>query len=190
MNRYGPQTALVVVDMQNAFVHPHGALHVAGAGELVSVINAEVDAATAAGSPVVYTRDRQPVPAGRAVAASSDWQVRMYPGLHVAGRIVTKGPGADGGYSGFVHYDPATGLRDTSHLGGLLREAGVRGLVVTGLAADVCVKHTALDGAGLGYQVTVPLQASRFVHAHPDGDAAAIAELTGAGVTVEDGETR
>ena len=35
---------------------------------------------------------------------------------------------------------------------------------------------TARDALRLGYPVTVPLEATAFVHAHPDGDAASVAE--------------
>jgi nicotinamidase/pyrazinamidase len=42
----------------------------------------------------------------------------------------------------------------------------------------------ARDARRLGFQVTVPLDATAFVHAHPEGDDGAIAELTDAGVVV------
>ncbi len=61
----------------------------------------------------------------------------------------------------------------------------MRRLVVTGLAGDVCVKETALDGIRLGYQVSVPLAATRFVNLQPGEDARAIEELEAAGVIVE-----
>ncbi|MQA03638.1 MAG: PPOX class F420-dependent oxidoreductase [Streptosporangiales bacterium] len=179
MHTYDPSVALVVVDMQNAFVHPQGALYVAGAAELVSALNAEIAAATSAGAPVVYTQDYRPIDG----AARAEWQVQLYPGLRQAGEVVVKGPGATGGFSDFVlDQDPETG---SSRLDRVLRDAGVRSLVVTGLAADVCVKQTALDARRLGYQVSMPLPLSRFAHAHPDGDAAAVAELTAVGVAVE-----
>ncbi|WP_020502037.1 cysteine hydrolase family protein [Sciscionella marina] len=57
-------------------------------------------------------------------------------------------------------------------------------VTVAGIAADVCVAATARDALRLGYPVTVPLEATAFVHAHPDGDAASVAELRAAGVMV------
>lgn len=171
--------------MQNAFVDPAGALHTDRAEELLAVLNIQIGSAARAGSPVFYTRDEQPVPTDRARSDSADWPVALHPDLRVVGEVVAKGPGVTGGFSGFVHHDAADGHSGVSLLDRLLRAASVRHLVVTGLAADVCVKETALEGARLGYAVTVPLRASRFVHAHPDGDAAAIAELTAAGVAVD-----
>jgi len=55
-------------------------------------------------------------------------------------------------------------------LGSLLDEMGLRRLIVTGLAGDVCVAETALDGVQLGYEVVVPLAATRFVERKP-GDS-------------------
>jgi nicotinamidase/pyrazinamidase len=50
----------------------------------------------------------------------------------------------------------------------------------------VCVAATARDARRLGYQVTIPLAATAFVHAHPQGDDAALAELVAAGVVVDE----
>lgn len=190
MTRYGPDTALIVVDMQNAFVHPDGALHVAGADTVLAAVNAETAAAVADGSPVLYTQDRQPIPPGRRASQRTrdvdpEWDVRPASGLRVAGPVVPKGPGAEGGFSGFVLREPGEDEPGASRLADMLREQGVERLVVAGLAADVCVKETALDARRLGYQAEVPLRATGFVHAHPDGDEAAIADLQVAGVTVD-----
>lgn len=100
--------------------------------------------------------------------------------------MVPKGPGRSGGFSGFVLAGQGPpGAGGLSPLAGHLRAAGVDAVVVVGLAADVCVSATAIDARRLGYTVTVPLTATAFVHAHPGGDDAAIAELRAAGVTVE-----
>lgn len=57
-------------------------------------------------------------------------------------------------------------------------------VIVVGIAADVCVASTAVDAVRLGYAATVDLGATAFVHAHPDGDAAAVTEPRAAGVRV------
>jgi nicotinamidase/pyrazinamidase len=56
--------------------------------------------------------------------------------------------------------------------------------LLVGIAADVCVAATARDALRLGYPARIPLHATAFVHAHPDGDDAAVAELRDAGVLV------
>ncbi|HEY6738396.1 MAG TPA: isochorismatase family protein, partial [Actinopolymorphaceae bacterium] len=123
-----------------------------------------------------------------------DHQAELHPDLDVRGTVVPKGPGKDGGYSGFVlaaGSDPAgEPVRGTPGSGGLgplaeqLRGARAEAVVVVGIAADVCVSATAMDARRLGYDVTMPLSAVAFVHAHPRGDDAAIADLRAAGVAI------
>ena len=55
-----PQTALVVVDVQNDFADPAGGLSVAGGADVVAIINVEIAAARAAGAFVAYTQDWHP----------------------------------------------------------------------------------------------------------------------------------
>ena len=53
MVRYDPQTALVVVDVQNDFADPAGSLAVRGGHGVVVAVNAAVEEAQAAGSLIV-----------------------------------------------------------------------------------------------------------------------------------------
>ena len=57
MPRYDAGTALLVVDVQNDFADPAGSLHVGEGEAVLPVINAQVEAALAAGAHVVYTQD-------------------------------------------------------------------------------------------------------------------------------------
>ena len=109
---------------------------------------------------------------------------QLHPGLRVEGPVVRKGTEGEDGYSGFSVRDPVSGSESVTRLGGLLAAAGVRHLVVTGLAGDVCVKATALDGRRLGYEVVVPLAATRFVNLRPGDDALAREELARHGVAL------
>ena len=194
MADYGPDTALIVVDVQNDFADPSGGLYVPGGEQVVPVVNAEVAAAQQAGATVVYTQDWHPESTPHFQRDGGTWPVHCVQGtwgaelhgeLGVVGPVVRKGAGGEDGYSGFSVRDPVSGEESATQLGALLDEAGVQRLVVTGLAGDVCVKETALDGIRLGYQVTVPLTATRFVNLQPGDDARAIEELEAAGVTVE-----
>jgi len=54
---YGPRTALLVVDVQNDFADPSGALYVPGAGGVVDHANEQIATARAAGAKVVYSQD-------------------------------------------------------------------------------------------------------------------------------------
>lgn len=192
--RYNPTTALVVVDMQNDFADPAGSLFVAGGDALLELLNAEIAAARAAGSPVVFTQDWHPPVTPHFQAQGGVWPVHcvrdtwgaeLVPGLDVAGApVVRKGTSGEDGYSGFTMRDPVTGVDIPTELDALLRQAGVTALVVVGLALDVCVKATALDGLRLGYGVTVLEAGSRPVELEAGDGAAAVEELRTAGAGV------
>jgi len=194
MARYAPAVALIVVDVQNDFADPAGGLYVAEGEQVVPVVSAEVRAAQDAGAAVFYTQDWHPPSTPHFVTEGGGWPVHcvrdtwgaeLHPDLVVNGPVVRKGTGGEDGYSGFSVRDPVSGVASATRLGALLDEVGVRRVVVTGLAGDVCVKETALDAVRLGYEVVVPLAATRFVNLAPGDDAAAIAELQHAGVVVE-----
>lgn len=190
---YGEGTALVVVDVQVDFASPDGGLYVPGGEEVVPVVNEEVRAARAVGSPVVYTQDWHPPHTPHFVPDGGVWPVHcvrdtpgaeLHPDLVVDGPVVRKGTGGEDGYSGFSVRDPVSGQTSATQLGSLLDAAGVRRVVVVGLAGDVCVKETALDGRRLGYDVVVPLAATRFVELAPGDADRAVQEMEAAGVLV------
>jgi nicotinamidase/pyrazinamidase len=94
---------------------------------------------------------------------------------------VRKGAGGEDGYSGFTMRDPLTGATIPTELDGLLRDRGIRRVVVAGLATDYCVKATVLDALALGYETRVLVDAVRPVDLAPgDGDRA-LAEMERAG---------
>lgn len=199
---YSPATALVVVDLQDDFTLPTGSLSVPGGQEVVPVVNAEVDAAVAAGALVVYTQDWHP---GRTPHFETDggpWPVhcvagtpgaRLVEGLRLVGPPgdrdgepvrVLKGTGSEDGYSGFSETDLADGSTVGTGLRERLEAAGVDSLVVVGLAGDYCVRATAIDGVRAGYAVRVPLAATRFVVLSSDDDVRAREEMEAAGVVL------
>ncbi|GAA1670332.1 bifunctional nicotinamidase/pyrazinamidase [Fodinicola feengrottensis] len=190
---YGPEVALIVVDVQNDFADPTGGLYVVGGEQVVQVVNAEIATARAAGAPVFYTQDWHPPVTPHFAKDGGVWPVHcvagtwgadLRPDLTVSGPIVRKGVNGEDGYSGFSVRDPSSGDVRATELGNLLKDASVRHVVVTGLAGDVCVKATALDAQELGFSVTVPLAATRFVNLQEGDDERAIAQLRAAGVDV------
>lgn len=192
---YGPEDALLVIDVQNDFADPEGGLYVDGGEQTVPLINARIAAAREAGATVVYTQDWHPPETPHFAKDGGDWPVhcvrdtwgaQLHPDLDVDGPIVKKGVDGGDGYSGFSVRDPVSGDESATELGRLLDDAGVRRAVVVGLAGDVCVKATALDAVDHDLEVTVPLATTRFVELQ-DGDAdRAIEELRAAGVQVTD----
>jgi nicotinamidase/pyrazinamidase len=193
-SRYGPGSALVVVDMQVDFGSPDGGLYVDSGEETIPIVNQEVVAAVAAGSPVYYTHDWHPPVTPHFAKDGGIWPVHcvvgtpgaeLLPDLLVEGTLVHKGVSGEDGYSGFTVRDPGSGETEITELDEFLRTDDVKRIVVVGLAGDYCVKETALDGVRLGYDVIVPLAATRFVNLQPGDDEAAVAEMTAAGVQIE-----
>lgn len=194
---YTPDTALIVVDVQNDFADPDGGLYVGGGEQVVPVINDEIAAARAAGATVVYTQDWHPPRTPHFETDGGVWPVHcvrdtwgaeLHPDLDVPADapVVRKGTGGEDGYSGFSVRDPVSGEESATELGRLLHEAGTARVVITGLAGDVCVKETALDAQRLGFETVVPLAATRFVELQPGDADRAVAELRDAGVEVID----
>ena len=193
---YDDRTALLVVDVQNDFADPQGALSVRGGEDVVAATNVELTRALAAGAVIVYTQDWHPESTPHFETEGGTWPVHCVAGtwgaeLHPAldlvrgAHTVRKGTGGEDGYSGFSVRDPRTGARYDTALEGLLRERGVERVVVVGLATDYCVKETALDALRLGFGVEVPAHAVAAVDLQPgDGDRA-LDEIRAAGGEVD-----
>jgi nicotinamidase/pyrazinamidase len=194
--RYDAATALVVVDVQNDFADPEGGLYVEGGEEIVELVNAEIAEARSAGAVIAYTQDWHPPETPHFAKDGGDWPVHcvrdtwgaeLHPALEVVedAPVVKKGVDGGDGYSGFSVRDPVSGEESATELGRHLEEAGTRRVVVVGLAGDVCVKETALDARQLGYEVILPVAATRMVElAEGDGEAA-LAAMRAAGVDVQ-----
>jgi nicotinamidase/pyrazinamidase len=192
---YDPSTALVVVDVQNDFADPAGSLYVRGGEEIPGFVNAVLAAARAAGALVFFTKDGHPPETPHFVTSGGIWPVHgvggtwgaeLHPALDAgpSESRIRKGAGGEDGYSGFTMADPLTGVKAATGLEAILRQAGIRRVVVAGLATDYCVKATALDAAALGFETAVLREGIRAVDlAAGDGDRA-IAEMQAAGVTL------
>ena len=188
---FTPDTALIVVDMQNDFAHPEGSLYVSGSDAVIAEVNAQIVRALAAGANVVYTRDWHPESTPHFAkdggiwpvhCVADSWGAAFHDRVLIAGPEIRKGSNGEDGYSGFSMRDPVTGAEAST---GLLETIGaVRSVVVIGLALDYCVKETALDARRHGLDVLLPLSATAAVNlADGDGEAA-LAELDSAGVTI------
>ena len=176
--------ALIIVDYQNDFARPDGALSVPGGEQIAGAINAH--AASGDFDLVLATRDWHPRDHGSFEAQGGPWPdhcvqgtegAELHPDLDSAAIdvIVDKGqdPGTDG-YSGF----DATGLAER------LRERGVDDLTIVGLATDYCVLNTARDALREGFGVRVDPAAVRGVEVEPGDSERALEELQAAGARV------
>jgi nicotinamidase/pyrazinamidase len=88
-------------------------------------------------------------------------------------------------YSGF--YD--NGHRKSTGLAEWLKERGVDTVYIMGLAADYCVKFTALDAIREGFKTYLVEDATRGVNLQPGDVEKAIAEMQAAGVQLVRSDT-
>jgi ureidoacrylate peracid hydrolase len=178
------ETALIVVDMQNAYASPGGYLDLAGfdisgAEAAISKIQTAIAAARKIGMQIVFFQngwDPDYVEAGG--PGSPNWHksnamktMRARPELQ--GKLLAKGgwdyalidalqpqPGdiviAKPRYSAFYN----------TNLDSTLRARGIRNLVYTGIATNVCVESTMRDGFFLEYFGVLLHDATH--HAGPD----------------------
>lgn len=178
------ETALIIVDMQNAYASPGGYIDTAGfdisgAPAAISRTKAALEAARAAGIAVIYFQNGwDPEYREAGTPGSPNWHksnalktMRARPEL--AGRFLAKGgwdyaivdplvpqPGdmivPKTRYSGFFN----------TNMDSMLRARGIRTLVFTGIATNVCVESSLRDAFHLEYFSVVLEDATH--HAGPD----------------------
>ena len=145
--------ALVAVDLQIDFIA--GPLLVPGAAGLLPIVNAAVASASAAGWPVIFTRDWHPQDHASFEPQGGPWPIHciadssgaaLHPELAIPSDaiIVSKGTSVEGmGYSPFEDGEFVATLRILS----------VKRLVVVGVALEYCVKSTCVDARTCGLDV-------------------------------------
>jgi ureidoacrylate peracid hydrolase len=156
------RTALLAIDLQNAYVAPRGPGFVASAARIVPVVNRLAAAVRTAGATVVWVRNtlgrdaldtwpvygnfRSKAACQRMLAALEKGAEghRIWPGADVAAAdlVVDKCR-----YSAFI--------AGSSDLEARLRERGIDTIVIAGLLANVCCESTARDAMMLGFKVVM-----------------------------------
>jgi nicotinamidase/pyrazinamidase len=184
----GPGDALLVVDVQNDFL-PGGALAVPDGDEVIPVANRYVAAFTRAGRPVFYSRDWHPADHCSFAAAGGPWPdhcVQETAGAAFSAEldrpadavVISKGTRREAdAYSAF----DGTDLEDR------LAAAGVRRLLILGLATDYCVQASVLDGLAAGLEVLVPRAGVRAVNVEAGDGERALERMRAAGAALIDG---
>jgi len=176
--------ALVVVDYQNDFASPDGALSVPGGDAIAERINSLMHSGDY--DLVIATRDWHPPDHGSFAEQGGTWPVhcvqdtagaQLHPGLDAEAVDVVLDKGQDRGTDGYSGFD---GTR----LAELLRERGIDQVAVVGLATDYCVRHTALEALQEGFAVTVDTTAVRGVDVQPGDSDRALAEVRAAGAVM------
>lgn len=186
--------ALLIVDMQQDFVAPQGALSVRGAKELIPHIRAEIEASRRNGDLVVWTQDWHPERTPHFATLGGTWPTHCVAGTDGAevvpelaalqeqqDLLIRKGVAGEDGYSAFTVQDPILGATSPTELHARLKEHAVQQVRICGVATDWCVKSTAIDALSLGYTVEVIRAGIAAVALSPGDEDAALREITQAG---------
>lgn len=140
-------TAVVVVDMQNDFVHEDGALYAPNSGAAIDPVSDLLADARAAGAEVIYTRDVHPegqfddayyydeFAQWGAHVVEDTWGAELHDDLDVRD-------------DDFVVNKRTYDAFHETNLDDYLTKQGLRDLLICGTLANVCVLHTA-SSAGL-----------------------------------------
>jgi len=144
-------TALIIVDMQNDFVKPGGALVVEQAKETIPAVQRLQGLARRSGMAVFYTQDTHdpgdmefPIWGQHVLRGSWGWQIVEELAPQPGERVIQK-----------LRYD---GFFGTS-LDHELRLKEIKSVIVCGTVANICVLHTAGSAALRGYKVILPIDA-------------------------------
>ena len=144
-------TALIVVDMQNDFVKPGGALVVETAAATIPAIQRLLALARAKGMKVFFTQDTHeegdiefPIWGPHVLRGTWGWQIVDELAPRPGERVIEK-----------LRYDGFFG----TPLDHELRLAGIQTVIVCGTVANICVLHTAGSAALRGYRVVLLIDA-------------------------------
>jgi ureidoacrylate peracid hydrolase len=178
------ETALIVVDMQNAYASPGGYLDLAGfdisgAPPAIAKIKEAIAAARTAGVQIIYFQNGWDSDEGEGGGPGSPNYYKsnamktMRARPELMGKLLHKG-GWD--YELIAELPPQKGdiviskprysAFFNTNLDSMLRARGIRSLVFTGIATNVCVESTLRDGFFLEYFGIVLHDATH--HAGPD----------------------
>ncbi len=175
--------ALLVIDVQNDFC-PGGALPIEHGDKVVPVLNRWIENAVPAGVPVFASRDWHPKGHVSFSESGGDWPphcvqdtdgAAFHPDLKLPESVVkvTKGVRFD--------HDQNSAFDETG-LAAELKRQKVKTIYVGGLAQDVCVLATVLDGRKEGFGVVLLQKATRPVT--PEDGEKALEDMRAAGVEV------
>ncbi len=156
------KTALIVIDMQNSFLHPDGENYYPAAGDVVANCLALIGGARKAGTIVVHVADRHR-------EGFDDFEDRRLPRHCVSGGFHAEyfqGFGPQGGASEVEIVKRRFSAFFATELALFLREQGVEQVVICGVKTNVCVRATAQDAFANGLEVVVVRDATNSNREH------------------------
>lgn len=145
------ETALIIVDMQNDFVHPDGKLFVPGSRRTIPIIKNLLDKAREKNMKIFFTQD---------------WHTKYDPEFKIWGEHAVAGtwgaeiidelkPLENEFLIKKLRYDAFFG----TPLDIYLRAFNIKTLIIAGTVANICVLHTAGSAVLLGYNIVLPIDA-------------------------------
>lgn len=148
-------TALILIDMQNAFLHPDGENFYPAAPEVIAPARALIAAAETAGAIIVHVADRHR-------AGFADFEQARLPEHSLDGSFDAEffaGFGPQGRPREVLIVKRRFSAFFATDLALFLREQGVGRLVICGVKTNVCVRATAQDAFAHGFEVRVVREA-------------------------------
>jgi nicotinamidase/pyrazinamidase len=199
-------TAVIVVDVQADFTElKSGTLAVPGTdAQYIEAVETATRQLLQQGLPVYHTQDWHP--SGHVSFFTNNPDAEPLQVIEIEGRpqvmwpphcvqdtpgaeilIAAEGPtrivrkGMDHRYDSYSGFADDGGLE--TEMDSLLRKAGIKNLIIYGLATDYCVKATAIHAVEAGYKVTVIEGLSRGVA--PETTAQALEEMKAKGIVIK-----
>ncbi|MBJ3774133.1 isochorismatase family protein [Acuticoccus mangrovi] len=156
---FGERPALVLIDLANGWTRPGHAFSCAGMDEVIAANQSLLEAFRAKGLPIVYTTTAYQVPEGPG-ADTAAWGAKIpLSELRVgseAAEIDSRIAPREGEL--VITKKMASGFHGTN-LASWLTAQKVDTIVVTGVTASACVRHTLEDGIANGFRTICPREA-------------------------------
>ena len=180
--------ALLIVDMQNDFC-PGGALGIRDGNKIIPAINKYIKIFSEKKLPIFSSRDWHPKKTTHFKEFGGIWPrhciqnskgAEFHPKLELPKEAILLYKGMDPekeSYSVFQAQDQ----NGMSFLN-LLKILGVEEIYIGGLAADYCVKFSAIDALKERFKVKLLVDAIKGVNLKPEDSESAIREMVGSGV--------
>ena len=153
--------ALMLVDIQNSFLHPSGGNYFASSKQAVSCMRALLDRARERNLPIIFVAERHR-------PNIDDFESKKLPVHCISGEFDAQL------YAGFAPSGEREFLLEKRRMSAfhgtdldlLLRETGVKRLLICGVKTNVCIRATVQDAFSFGYECYVPRDAVASNRAH------------------------
>ncbi|MDA4845025.1 cysteine hydrolase family protein [Hoeflea poritis] len=156
------KTALIVIDMQNSFLHPDGENYYPAAADVIDNVRRLIAAAGACGVPVVHVADRHR-------QGFEDFENKRLPRHCVSGGFNAEffdGFGPSGRPNEIEIVKRRFSAFFATELALFLNEQSAEQVVLCGVKTNVCVRATAQDAFANGFEVCVVSDATNSNREH------------------------